>query len=400
MSRLPVRPASSLRRIVSVARKEMRQLARDKLTMGFVVGVPLVQILLFGYAIDQDVRHVATAVVDHAGTSVSRRLIGQLEATQTFRIVRRVGTESEARRLLEAGAVNTAIVIPPDFTTSYYRGRGAELIVIVNATDPLLARAVSASANGLMERMNRRLQPFVVEEWELSFRAPRQRESFFIEPELIHGQYLKLTVLNFYNPELRTPVFVVPGLLGVILTTTMLLMISLAIVRERERGTFEFLITTPVSRFELMLGKIVPYTAIGFLQIGIVLATGLLLFGIPVLGSLLDLGVSSTAFIAANLALGLVISCVALTQFQAIQMCFFFFLPSVLLSGFMFPFETMPRPAQWIGELLPLTHFTRTVKGVMLRGAPLTDMAVEVGAMSLFFVVGLTLATRLFKKRL
>ncbi len=394
----PVR--GSLRRICSVARKEIRQLVRDQLTLGFVVGIPAVQLLLFGYAINQDVRQVPTAVIDQSNSDVSRRILGQLEATQTFRMTARPLDEAAARELLLTGEVQAIVVIPPDFTRAYHRGRGAEISVLVDATDPTLARAVRASADGLTEQHRSRLQRFRVDAGPGALRAPRQGSSLVAKPELIHEQFLRFAVLNLFNPELRTAVYVVPALLGVILTTTMILMTSLAIVRERERGSFEFLIATPVRRFELMAGKILPYVSIGFLQILIVLGTGLVLFRVPVEGRLLDLGVASLAFIAANLTLGLVISCVTASQFQATQLSFFFFLPSVLLSGFMFPFDAMPRPAQWLGEILPLTHFIRVTRGILLRGSSIFDHLDEVGAMLLFCLVGFVAATRLFTKQL
>lgn len=388
------------RRIIAVARKELRQLMRDPLTMGFVVGVPAVQLLLFGYAINQDVRHVRTALVDHANTFVSRQLMGQLEATQTFRISHRPGSESEARSLLRKGDVRVVIVVPPDYTRAYYRGRGAEISILVDATDPILARAVHASANGLMEKHNRRLQSFAVTPGEGTLRTPRERKLFGAEPDLVRSQFLRFAVLNFYNPELRTPIFVVPALLGVILTTTMILMTALAIVRERERGSFEFLIATPIRRIELMEGKILPYIFIGFIQITIVVLTGLILFKVPATGSLLELGVASIVFIAANLTLGLVISSVCSSQFQATELSFFFFLPSVLLSGFMFPFESMPKLAQWIGETLPLTHFIRVTRGILLRGASIFDHSQDIIAMLMFCIVGFIVATMLFQKKL
>lgn len=388
------------RRIISVARKEFRQLMRDRLTMGFVVGVPAVQLLLFGYAINQDVRYIHTALVDHDNTILSRQLMGQLEATQTFRISRRMASEAEARDLLKKGEVRVVIVVPPDYTRAYYRGRGAEISILVDATDPILARAVRASANGLMERHNKRLQSFVVTPGEGTLRAPRERMLFGAEPDLIRSQFLTFAVLNFYNPELRTPVFVVPALLGVILTTTMILMTALAIVRERERGSFEFLIATPIRRIELMEGKILPYILIGFVQIVIVVLTGLVLFRVPAAGSLIELGVASVVFIAANLTLGLVISSVCSSQFQATELSFFFFLPSVLLSGFMFPFESMPKPAQWIGETLPLTHFIRVTRGILLRGASIFDHFPDIMAMVLFCLAGFIAATMLFQKKL
>jgi ABC-2 type transport system permease protein len=389
-----------MRRILSVARKEVRQLMRDVLTMGFVVGVPAVQLLLFGYAINQDVRNVKTAVVDHSNSFISRQLIGQLEATQTFRIYKRLDSDEKARELLKEGDVQAVVVVPPDYTRAYYRGRGAEISILVDATDPILARAVRASANGLMDKHNRRLQRFDIKTGESALRVPRHRTTFGTEPDLVRQHFLRFSVINLYNPELRTPVFVVPALLGVILTTTMILMTALSIVRERERGSFEFLIATPVSRLELMAGKILPYIAIGFIQIIIVVGTGLILFRVPAAGSLFDLGVISIFFIAANLTLGLVISSVTASQFQATQLSFFFFLPSVLLSGFMFPFDSMPAPAQWLGETLPLTHFIRAARGILLRGSSLFEHLGEIGAMLLFSIVLFILATRLFKKRL
>lgn len=389
-----------IRRIISVALKEFRQLLRDQLTLGFIVGVPAVQLLLFGYAINQDVRHIQTALVDHSNSVITRQLVGQLEATQTFRICALPGSEAAAEDLLKRGDVQAAIIIPPDYTRAYYRGRGAEISILVDASDPILARAVRASAEGLMERHNKRQQSFVLGPEGQTLRVPRRRTSFGAEPELIRQQFLRFAILNYYNPELRTPIFVVPALLGVILTTTMILMTALSIVRERERGSFEFLIATPVRRMELMAGKILPYTLIGFVQIVIVVVTGLALFNVPVKGSMFDLGIASIVFIAANLSLGLVISSVCSTQFQATELAFFFFLPSVLLSGFMFPFDSMPKPAQWIGETLPLTHFIRAARGILLRGSSSVDHIKEIAAMAVFCAAGFTVATLLFKKKL
>jgi ABC-2 type transport system permease protein len=395
---LPKRLQLALRRTLSVARKELRQLLRDQLSLGFVVGVPIVQLLLFGYAINQDVRWVETAVVDQSRSQESRRLVGQLGATQTFDVTRHEVSEAAARELLVAGEVKAVVVIPPEFARNALRGRGARASFLVDATDPTLARAVVASVNGLEEHLNRQLQSFGVGADGGARRSSRERVSFFAEPEMIHREQWSFSVLTYYNPELRTPVFVVPALLGVILTTTMILMTALSIVRERERGTFEFLIATPVHRLELMVGKIAPYVAIGALQIVIVLLAGLLLFRVPIRGSLIDLGLASLLFIGANLTLGLVISSVTVNQLQATQLSFFFFLPSVLLSGFMFPFNAMPRPAQWLGELLPLTHYVRMMRGILLRGSGLGDHLVEVGALLLFLTVTLALAVRLFKK--
>jgi ABC-2 type transport system permease protein len=376
-----------MRRVLAIVRKELRQLLRDHLTAGFVIGVPIVQLALFGYAINQDMRHAPTVVVDHDNSSISREFVGELAATQTFDIVEYAATKQEAQSKLRAGEVSVVVQIPPDFTRDFYRGTGMEVSFIVDATDPTLARAVRASVNGLESRLNQRVGTFAV------VREGAESESYVRSP-------WSFSVLTRFNPELRTPVFVVPALLGVILTTTMILMTALSIVRERERGTFEFLIGTPVHRFELMIGKILPYVGIGFLQIVIVLAAGLALFSVPVRGSLFALAVASVLFIGANLTLGLVISSVTANQLQATQLSFFFFLPSVLLSGFMFPFSAMPVPAQWLGQLLPLTHYVRMTRGILLRGSGLGDLLPEAGALALFLVVTLALATRVFKKQI
>ena len=394
------RLVASLRRVRSVALKEVRQLRRDRLTMGFIVGVPAVQLLLFGYAIEQDVRHVEAALVNHSDSSVSRLLVGQLEATQTFDFVRRPVDEEAAEALLRKGEVRAVVVIPAGFSRAYHRGRGAEISVLVDASDPTLARAVRAAAEGLADRHNQRLGSTGGGEAGGPVQPPHQRTRLGVQPQLIHPHFLEITVLDLYNPELRTALFVVPALLGVILTTTMIMMTALSLVRERERGTFEFLIATPVGRMELMAGKILPYIAIGFVQVVIVVVTGLVLFRVPIEGHLWDLAMASLVFIAANLTLGLVISATTSSQFQATQVSFFFFLPSVLLSGFMFPFEAMPAPARWLGELLPLTHFIRLCRGILLRGSTLLDQPGELLAMVLFTAVGFAAAARLFRKQL
>ncbi len=389
-----------LRRISAVSLKEVLQLSRDRLTLGFVIGIPLIQLMLFGYAINQDVRHVATAVVDRSTTGLTRKLVGELEASQTFRVTRWIPHEREGRRMLESGEVQVVLIIPPDFTRLYYRGRGAEISLLVDASDPVLARAVRASADALGRVLSARFQPFFPGAPSALRVPPADRAHFGAEPDLVHPEPMRFSILPYYNPELRTPVLVVPGLIGVILTMTMLMMTAFAVVRERERGTFEFLIATPIRRSELMVGKILPYLGIGAIQVALILTAGVLLFDVPIRGSLVDLAAGSVLFIAANLALGLVISSIATTQFQAMQMAFFFFLPSMLLSGFMFPFDSMPRPAQWIGEVLPLTHYLRIVRGILLRGAPLSDFGPALLGCGTFFVATLLLATLRFRKSL
>ena len=396
------RLVGSLRRVAAVARKELRQLARDRLTLGMIVGIPALQLTLFGYAINLDVRGIATAVVDASDTALSRRLVGELQATQTFRVQARARSEADAIRLLERGAVSAAIVVPPDLDRRLYRGRGAEVAILADGTNPTVAAAVGLAGEGLGQRLAGRVQASAAAGGIPAPRWPATAASIQggPRPDAVRAGLVRIAVLPFYNPERRTAVFIVPGLVGVILTMTMMLMTALAVVRERERGTFEFLIATPVRPTEVMVGKILPYLAVGHVQVAIVLLLGALLFDVPIRGSLLDLGVGALPFLAAMLTMGLLISSAAKSQFQAAQMSFFFFLPSMLLSGFMFPFEAMPVPAQWIGQCLPLTHFLRIVRAILLRGARIGDLAGEVAAIAAFMVVALTVAVGTFRKRL
>jgi ABC-2 type transport system permease protein len=380
--------AGVLRRTLAVARKEFRQLVRDRPTLGMIVGIPALQLVLFGYAIDLDVRHVPTAVVDHAGTALSRQLVGELVATQTFDVKRAVRSEREALLLLESGEVGAVVIVPIDFDRHLLRGRGAEISILADATNPTVASAVALAGQGFGAKLAASARPL------------REPERLGPSAELVRPERIRVEVLPFFNPERRTPVFIVPGLVGVILTMTMMLMTALATVRERERGTFEFLIATPVKPGEVMVGKILPYLLVGHLQVGVVLGLGWLLFDVPLHGSLLHLGVGALPFLAAMLAMGLVVSAISRNQFQAMQMSFFFFLPSMLLSGFMFPFESMPRPAQWIGDVLPLTHFLRIVRAILVKGAPIDALWGEVSAIAAFGLGALVAASLAFRKRL
>ena len=385
-------PIASLARIAAIAHKELRQLLRDRLTGALMVGIPSLQLVLFGYAINVDVRHVPTAVLDRSQTAESRKLLGELAATQTFDLVHDAVDERDAARLLEASRVGAVIVIPPDFAREFQRGRGAIVSILADASDPTVARAVALSAQGFASALSLRMGSFSD--------APGGRSVLGPEQDLVRPDRIRIEVLPLYNPEHRTAVFVVPGLIGVILTMTMMLFTALAVVRERERGTFEFLIATPVRRGEVMLGKILPYLAVGFVQVGIVLALGVLLFDVPIRGSLGQLALAALPFLAAMLAMGLLVSSVSRSQLQATQLSFFFFLPSMLLSGFMFPFDAMPVAAQWLGECLPLTHFLRIVRGIVLKGASLESLADEVTAIGIFFAVAFALAALTFRKRL
>lgn len=360
-------------RLLAIVHKEVRQLRRDRLTFGMIVGIPILQIILFGYAINTDVRHLRAGVADQAQTQSSRLLVQDAQASQVIDLVASVRTAAELEELLKRGEIAVGLFIPPDFASRVQHGTRAAAQLLVDGSDPVILGAV------------RRLTELPVQYRRL---APTPERAPVFE------------IRNYYNPERRSSVHIVPALIGVILTMTMVLFTSVAIVRERERGNLEMLITTPVTSAELMVGKIIPYILIGLVQVSIILALGVGLFEVPIVGDLPDIYLASLAFIAANLTLGLLISTQAQSQFQAMQMTFFFFLPSILLSGFMFPFDGMPRPAQLIAEVLPLTHFVRLIRGIVLRGAELGELAGELQALALFTAVTLTLAVLRFHKRL
>jgi ABC-2 type transport system permease protein len=360
-----------LERLLAVAAKEVRQLSRDRITVGLIVGLPAIQLLLFGYAINFDVRGVSTAVLDQSQTSLSRRLMGDLGATQVLGRIRQAGTDRELRELMQQGDANIAIVIAPNLERRIADGDRGALQIIVDGSQPGLENVAAGLA--AMPLLARRGAPTGARPVE---------------------------ILTAYNPEKRTAVQIVPALCGVILTMTMVVFTATALVRERERGNLELLITTPVSTAELMAGKLLPYVGIGLIQTTLVLALGYWLFGVEVEGNLVDLYLGALLFIAASLSLGLLISTIAQTQFQAIQMSLVTMLPSILMSGFMFPFEGMPAAAQWIAQVLPLTHFNEIIRGVVLRGAALTDMRPELGKLFAILAVMLTIAMARFHKRL
>ncbi|MDH3587711.1 MAG: ABC transporter permease [Gammaproteobacteria bacterium] len=362
----------SLSRIFAILLKEVRQLRRDRLTFGMVVGLPVMQMLLFGYAINTDVRNLKTAIADQADTHLSRQFVAELAQTQVVDIVGGVNSPRQLEALLREGSISIGVHIPHDFDRRIVDRTRAASHLLVDGSDP----TILGVANQL------RAMPFGFDAGDAGPAAQ------------------VIEVRPYYNPERRTPVNIVPGLMGVILTMTMILFTAVAIVRERERGNLELLINTPVSSAELMIGKVVPYILIGMLQLALILAVGRLLFDVPVRGSIVDLYLAAFAFIAANLALGLFISTAARTQFQAMQMTIFIFLPSILLSGFMFPFEGMPLVAQWLGEVLPNTHFIRLTRGIMLRGASIGDLYRDVGYLLGFALVAMTGAALRFTKRL
>lgn len=357
----------SLQRFTGILVKEFKQLRRDRLTFGMIIGVPLLQILLFGYAIDLDVRHLAAGVADQANTVESREYIQSMEASQVVDIRMHFGGPDELETALDRGEISVGIFLPPDFGERREAGRPVGQL-LVNGSDPTIEGIARQLANAP---------------------PPGAREA---------ASYL--ATRTYYNPERRSEVQIVPGLIGVILNLTMVLFTAVAIVRERERGNLELLITTPIRSGELMLGKLLPYVLIGLIQVTIILLVGKWLFEVPLRGSLVDLYLAAILFIAATLSLGLLISTLAKTQFQAMQLTVFTFLPAILLSGFMFPFEGMPRVAQWIAEVIPLTHFVRLVRGILLRAASLDSFGVELGALAAFTAVMLLAARLRFRKRL
>ena len=363
---------SALRRIRAIATKEVRQLLRDRLTIGMVIGVPLLQIALFGYAINMDVRYLRAAVADQANTTLSRRLIDDVGATQVVRLTRRVATAEELEELLRTGEITVGLFVPHDFERRLSDPRRPAAQLMVDGSDPTILGVAR-----LLLEMPVELRKMV---------------------GTAQGRLFELR--NYYNPERRSAVQIVPALIGVILTMTMIMFTAVAIVRERERGNLEFLITTPVSTLELMIGKLAPYVVIGLIQVTLILMVGRWLFHVPFRGQLLDLYLAAVVFIAATLTLGLLVSTLARTQFQAMQLSIFLFLPSILLSGFMFPFDGMPILAQRIAEVLPLTHFVRLVRGIILRGADLGELMPEIWALVVFFLVTMTLAILRFSKRL
>lgn len=378
----------SLRRILAVLKKELLQLRRDRMTFGMVVMIPLIQLILFGYAINTNLRHVPVAVVDQSQTSLSRALIQMVEATQVVEFTMTLATVEEAERAVIASQVRAALILPPDLPGRMVRSP-ATGNAPPPATDDVNSRPVGQwivdGSDTMVAAAIKSLRAMPLGEL---FRKPVNRSVPTFEVAL------------FYNPEQRSEVNIVPGLVGIILTMTMIMFTSAAIVRESERGNMEMLINTPVKPIELMIGKIVPYLGIGLVQSVIILGLGWLVFDVPVNGGLGALLAITLLFIAASLALGLVMSTFASNQLQAMQMTMFILLPSILLSGFMFPYDGMPKPAQAIAQLLPATHFMQMIRGVVLREAELRDMADGIAWLSGFTVVGLAVASLRFRKRL
>jgi len=363
----------NLRRLFAIVVKELRQLRRDKLTFAMIVGIPTMQLLLFGYAINMDIRHLPAAVLDQARTAQSRQIVAQLGQTQVLDFEYRLRTPQDIDALLREGKISAALVIPPDFERRLVEKDRPPLQIVVDGSDQTVQQAVRQLAALPLSAL---LDP--------AASVPSSN----------------VEIVNFYNPGRRAPVNTVPGLIGVILTMTMVLFTAMALVRERERGNLEFLIATPVSPAELTVGKVLPFVGIGLLQVSLVLLLGVVIFHVPINGSLADVYAASLVFIVASLALGVFLSTLAKSQFQAMQLAFFTFLPQILLSGFMFPYAGMPWPAQWLAEIFPMTHFMRLIRGILLRAATLADLWPELAALGAFIVIVLGVAIARTRKRL
>jgi ABC-2 type transport system permease protein len=362
----------------AVLAKEFIQLRRDRMSFGMIIMIPLMQLMLFGYAINTNPRHLPTAVLLQAQSDVGRSILHAIVNTKYFDVTHVISTEAEFDRLLQSGAVLFGIEIPVNFERAVRRGDRPALLVAADATDPVGSASAMASLSTVVQTAleHDRLIPDAVP-WPFEIR--------------MHARY---------NPAANTSFNIVPGLVGTILTMTMLIFTALSVTREVERGTMESLLAMPITPLQIMLGKIVPYILVGFLQASLIIGIGIGLFGIPLFGSLALLAALSTLFITANLSIGYTFSTIAQNQLQAMQMSMMFFLPNILLSGFMFPFAGMPGWARWIGEALPLTHYIRIVRAIMLKGASGSELLFDTVALACLMLVAMTIAVTRFRRTL
>lgn len=372
----------SFARFWAIVIKEFVQMRRDRLTFGMIIGIPVVQLMLFGYAINGDPKHLPTAVLRTESSQQERALLSALKNSDYFDFVREMRTEAEADAALARGEVQFVVTIPENFSRTLLRGEKPAILVEADATDPSATGNAIASLRTLL---NSGLQHDLT--GPLAFLAGSDGP-------------VELRVHARYNPEGISQYNIVPGLMGVVLTMTMVMITGLAITRERERGTMENLLSMPTRPLEVLLGKIVPYIFVGYIQVGLILVAAQFLFHVPMTGSIPLLLLSTSVFIAANLAMGITFSTLAKNQLQAMQMTFFFFLPSMLLSGFMFPFRGMPGWAQVIGEVLPLTHFLRIIRGILLKGNGFTEVMLQLWQIALFAAVVLAVGVKRYRKTL
>jgi ABC-2 type transport system permease protein len=373
-----------LTRTLVIAWKELLQLSRDRLTLAMMAVLPIVLLLLFGYAINTDVRHIPALVDDHDRSAESRDLARRLAATGFFDLVGNVSGYSEIERALRGGQARAALVIPPRYAADLAGGRTARVQLVIDGSDPQIVGSAQNTALALVEA--RAIELRVERLVRVGSRMPS--EPLELVPDVL------------YNPDQRTAVYIVPGLIGVILTMTMVMLTAMAMARERERGTLEQLVVSPVRPAQLVIGKILPYVGIGYAQMTLILIFARLVFDVPIRGSVPLLYAFALFFIAASLAIGLFFSTLSQTQQQAMQMSFFFLLPNILLSGFMFPFEAMPPAAQWLSQALPLTHFLRIVRGIILKGSRYQDMQIELAWLTGILILLVVTSSLRFRKKL
>lgn len=366
-------------RTLSIMKKEFIQMRRDKMTLALIFLIPCIQLLLFGYAIQTDVRNIPTVVFDQSLSRQSRELLDSFSASGYFKINQVAGSYQDVNRLIDSGQAQVGIVFPPDFDRQLKRGATAPVQVIVDASDNMVANQAIAIANsiGLIKSQQVMFQ---------KFKAASVPYDIRVRP--------------WYNPDAITAYYMVPAILGIIVTMTMVIITAVAIVRERERGTLEQLIVTPLKSYELMLGKIIPYIALGYIQITVALLVGVLIFHVPIRGSLLELYLLTLFFITASLGLGLMISNLAQNQMQAFQMAFFVMLPSILLSGFMFPRAAMPKLIFYLSYVIPLTYYLDIIRGIVLKGIGFPYLVGQVTALLVFSLIFVTISTLKFKKKI
>ena len=372
----------SFSRFYAVLMKEFIQMLRDRPTFAMIVGIPIIQLILFGYAINGDPRNLPTAVVAGDNSAYARSIVRALENTTYFRVTAWPSGPAEAEELIARGEVQFVIYFPQDFSREIERGQRPALLVEADATDPV----ATGNALAALAEIN-----------QTALRYDLTGPLAELQPA---GPAFELRVHRRYNPEGETAFNIVPGLLGTILTMTLSMMTAAAVTREYERGTMENLLAMPVRPLEVMLGKIVPYVFVGFIQVLVIVLTGIALFGVPFEGSVLLLALAVLIFIAANLAIGFTFSTLSRNQMQAMQMSMFYFMPSMLLSGFLFPFRGMPVWAQFLGELFPLTHFLRIVRGLLLKGNGLPEIAPELWPLLLFLLLAGGIALRRYRQTL
>jgi ABC-2 type transport system permease protein len=372
----------SFKRFQAIIAKEFVQMRRDRVTFGMMIGIPILQMVIFGFAINSDPKHLPTVVVAGDHSPFSRTIVTAMQNSDYFEVIRSVDTEAEAAKLIELGKVQFVLTIPEHFSRKLVRNEQPALLLTADATDP------AATSNALSA-----FRIVAEKALERDMKGPLSHLRRGSPPVnvLLHSRF---------NPEGVTQYNIVPGLMGVVLTMTLVIITALAITRERERGTMENLLSTPVRPFEVMIGKIIPYIIVGYVQMGVILLASNYLFQVPLVGNLFLLLSVSLLFIAANLGVGLTFSTLARNQLQAVQMAFFFFLPSILLSGFMFPFRGMPLWAQKIGEILPLTHYLRVVRGILLKGNSLDQVLTHLWPICVFLVIALTIGLKRYRSTL